>query len=274
MFDFQSPEVRRFIVFVAIMSIIMVLEVIIPHRKGRHSRRQRWPGNLIVLVLGTLSLRLIIPLLPYNIALWNEDGGRMLAGMNRIPLWLKITATIVILDLWIYFQHVLMHKVPVLRDLHRVHHTDTHIDFTTALRFHPLEIIFSAVYKSVLVVLLGLPAAGVLVFEIVLNGSAMFNHANIELPSWLDRIMRKVVVTPDFHRIHHSRKLRETNSNYGFFLTWWDFCFSSYTREPEGNRKTFPIGIPGYNEAKIHRVDQLLLEPLLPLFKRRNDAEE
>ena len=273
MFDFQSPEARRFIIFVVIMSTMMLLEVIIPHKKGKHSRRQRWPGNFIILMLGTLSLRLIIPLLPYNIALWNEREGRMLAGLDRVPLWLKITATIVILDLWIYLQHLLMHKLPVLRDLHRMHHTDTHVDFTTALRFHPLEILFSAVYKSLLVLFLGLPAAGVLVFEIVLNGSAMFNHANIELPPLLDRILRKVIVTPDFHRIHHSRKLHETNSNYGFFLTWWDFCFSSYTREPEGDRKTFPIGIPGYNEGKIHRVDRLLLEPLIPLFKWKNDGE-
>lgn len=273
MIDFQSPTVRRFSIFIFVFLLMMIFELIIPHRKGKHSRLQRWPGNLIILCLGTISLRLITPLLPYNIAVWNDQGGRMLAGLDWIPFWLKIVITIVFLDLWIYLQHLLMHKVPVLRDLHRMHHTDTHIDFTTALRFHPVEIIFSALYKSLPAVLLGLPATGILIFEIVLNGSAMFNHANIELPASLDRILRKVIVTPDFHRIHHSRKARECNSNYGFFLTWWDYCFSSYTREPEGDRKSFTLGLPGYNDAKIHRLDRMLIDPLLPLIKKNKDGD-
>jgi len=270
MIDFDSPEVRRFLIFILIFFILMVLELLIPHREGRHSRFKRWPGNLIILFLGTLSLRLIAPLLPYNVAVWNDQGGRMLAGMEWIPLWLKVIITIILLDFWIYIQHLLMHRVPILRDLHRMHHTDTHIDFTTALRFHPLEIIFSALYKTIPVVLLGLPAVSILIFEIVLNGSAMFNHANIELPKWLDKILRTFLVTPDFHRIHHSRKSVESNSNYGFFLTWWDYCFSSYTREAQGDRKKFPLGIPGYDETRIHRLDRLIIDPIMPLLKKKN----
>jgi sterol desaturase/sphingolipid hydroxylase (fatty acid hydroxylase superfamily) len=142
-----------------------------------------------------------------------------------------------------------------------MHHTDTHLDVTTALRFHPFEIIISILYKSLLISALGLEPLGVLIFEVLLNASAIFNHANIELNAGLDRILRVLIVTPDFHRIHHSRIQNERNSNYGFFMSVWDYLFSTYTKAPSGDKKTFLLGITGYNKAIVHRLDKLLIDP-------------
>ena len=272
--EISAGNLWRLIVFASVFIIMMFLELIIPHREGKHSRRKRWPGNILILISGNISLRLIPFLLPYSIALWAESKGWMLSGVELVPLWLKVLITILILDLWIYIQHILLHFVPVLRNLHRMHHTDTHMDLTTALRFHPLEIIFSTLYKAVIVALLGLPSLGILIFEILLNGSAMFNHGNIEIPFKIDKFLRLVIVTPDYHRIHHSRESSERNSNYGFFLSIWDKLFSTYTAKPQEDRKTFALGYPGYKESKIHRLDQLLIDPFRPLLKIIKDRKK
>lgn len=264
--EMNSHDLWRLTVFASISLIMMLLEVFIPHRGGKHRRRKRWPGNILTLISGNFILRFLTPLLPYTVALWAESEGWMLSGVESIPLWMKVLITFLVLDLWIYIQHLLLHRVPGLRNLHRMHHTDTHMDFTTALRFHPLEIIFSTLYKTVLIALLGLPALGVFVFEIVLNGSAMFNHGNIEIPYKVDKLLRLIIVTPDYHRIHHSRESDERNSNYGFFLTFWDKLFFSYTKEPQGDRKSFALGIPGYDDSRIHRLDQLFIDPFRPLI--------
>lgn len=264
--DLSPQDFWRFAVFASVLIIMILLEVIFPHREGKHSRRKRWPGNILILISGNFILRFITPLLPYSVALWAESEGWMLSGMGIVPFWFKILVTFFVLDFWIYIQHLLLHIVPGLKDLHRMHHTDTHMDLTTALRFHPLEIVFSTLYKTVLIALLGLPALGVLIFEIILNGSAMFNHGNIEMPYRVDKFLRLFIVTPDYHRIHHSRKSSERNSNYGFFLTVWDRLFSTYTEEPQGDRKNFALGIPGYDNSRVHRFDQLLLDPFRPLL--------
>ncbi len=263
--EMSQQHFWRLAVFVSVFIVMMLLEVIIPHRAGKHSRRKRWPGNILTLFSGNLILRFFTPLLPYSVALWAESEGWMLSGVGSVPFWLKILITFLVLDLWIYIQHLLLHLVPGLKDLHRMHHTDTHMDCTTALRFHPLEILFSTFYKTVLIALLGLPSLAVLIFEIILNGSAMFNHGNIEIPYNVDQLLRRVIVTPDYHRIHHSRESVERNSNYGFFLTVWDKLFLTYTKEPKGDRKSFALGIPGYDHSRIHRLDQLLIDPFRSL---------
>jgi sterol desaturase/sphingolipid hydroxylase (fatty acid hydroxylase superfamily) len=258
----MSPhDFWRLTIFASVFIIMMLLELIIPHREGKHSRRKRWPGNILILLSGNFLLRIIPMILPYSVALWAESVGWMLSGVESMPLWIKVILTIFILDLFVYIQHVLLHITPVLKRLHRMHHTDTHIDFTTALRFHPLEILFSVLIKSLIIALLGLPSLGVLIFEITLNASAMFNHGNIEIPDKLDKILRLVIVTPDYHRIHHSRIAKERNSNYGFFLTFWDKLFSTYTKGPQGDRKSFALGLTGYDDVRIHRLDQLLIDP-------------
>jgi sterol desaturase/sphingolipid hydroxylase (fatty acid hydroxylase superfamily) len=267
MIEFNPQMIWRLAVFSSIFMIMAILEELIPHREAKHKRTKRWPGNILVLVVGNFLLRFLTPLLPFSVALWAESRQWMLSGMESVPFWIKILISFLILDLLIYVQHIILHKVPLLKNLHKMHHTDTHMDFTTALRFHPLEILFSSLYKSAAVALLGLPSLGVFIFEIVLNGSAMFNHGNIEISEKIDTILRMIIVTPDYHRIHHSRITSERNSNYGFFLTFWDRLFSTYTAEPQENRKIFALGIPGYNEPEIHRLDQLLLDPFRPLKK-------
>lgn len=251
-------------VFLLVMAIMMILEIVIPHREAVHSRRKRWPGNLLVLFTGNLLLRIIPSLLPYSLALAvAAQGGRLPERFSLHPV-IFIALTILFLDLAIYFQHLLFHRIPFLRALHRMHHSDTHVDVTTALRFHPLEIFISTLYKGLLIFFLGLPPLGVLLFEILLNGAAMFNHANIQLPEKGDALLRLFVVTPDFHRIHHSRLSVERNSNYGFFLPFWDRIFSTYRAEALEDKRRFPLGLPGYDDARIHRLDRLLLDPLRP----------
>lgn len=269
MIELSPEELWRLSVFSSVFIIMMIMELIIPHREGKHKRRKRWPGNILVLVIGNFMLRFISPLLPYTVALWIESEKWMLSGLDFIPLWLKVLLSFIILDIGVYVQHILLHIVPGLKNLHRMHHTDTHMDFTTALRFHPLEILLSTLYKTVIVALLGLPALGVLVFEIILNGSAMFNHGNIEISAKVDNLLRLFIATPDYHRIHHSRIVHERNSNYGFFLTWWDRLFSTYTAEPGGDRKDFPLGITGYDSVDIHRLDHLLIDPVHSLFPNK-----
>jgi len=257
----DSQVLIRLGVFAGAFIVLSILEVIFPDRKAMHSRLQRWPGNLLILLTGNAAGRVMGPLLPVAAALSAEQHGWGLASLDIIPPWTMIFITVVLLDLWIYLQHILFHKLPFFRDLHRMHHTDTHIDLTTATRFHPVEIVISILFKTALVWTLGLHPAGVVVFEILLNVSAMFNHSNIRLGPRVDRILRLIIVTPDFHRIHHSIMLKETNSNYGFFLTLWDRIFSSYVKEPSGDKRTFPIGVPGYSRPVIHRLDKLLLDP-------------
>ncbi len=180
------------------------------------------------------------------------------------PGWLSIIITVIVLDGWIYLQHVLFHQVKLLRPLHRMHHSDTHIDFTTGFRMHPGEIVISALYKTALIAALGLSATGVLVFELILNASSMYTHANIRLGPKLDRTLRMLLITPDVHRIHHSQKIDERNSNYGFFLSIWDRIFATYSRVEEHDPRGINVGLPGYDDVRVNRIDWLLLEPVVP----------
>jgi sterol desaturase/sphingolipid hydroxylase (fatty acid hydroxylase superfamily) len=180
-----------------------------------------------------------------------------------VPEAVAIALSVVVLDLAIYGQHVAFHKLPVLWRLHRMHHSDVEIDTTTGVRFHPLEILLSMLYKIALIVVLGAPPAAVVLFELVLNATAMFNHGNVELPAAVDRVLRLAVVTPDMHRVHHSVHRDETESNYGFNLSVWDWLFATYRAQPRDGHAAMVIGLPEFREARDRRLDRLLVQPFV-----------
>ena len=221
----------------------------------------RWFGNCGILVVSTLCLRLLAVLAPVSVAIWTAEQNIGLFNLIAVPIWLAGLISFVLLDMLIYWQHRLFHTVPALWRLHRMHHTDTSIDVTTALRFHPLEMCLSLLVKSLAVLVLGAPAAAVLLFEIALNATAMFNHANLRLPIALDRFLRLVVVTPDMHRVHHSTLESETNSNFGFNIPWWDRLFGSYTAQPKDGHAGMTIGLDEFRDLSDSRPDQLLIQP-------------
>ena len=225
-------------------------------------RLRRWPSNLGVVVLDTLLVRLIFP----DGGRWRgagRPGGRLGAASTRStcrPGW-RSSLAVILLDLAIYLQHVLFHAVPVLWRLHRMHHADLDFDVTTGVRFHPIEILLSMAIKLGVVAALGAPAVAVLIFEVLLNATSMFNHGNVRLPRRLDRVLRWLVVTPDMHRVHHSILPRETNSNFGFNLPWWDRLFGTYRAQPRPATRRMTIGIEQFRDPRELRLDRMLWQP-------------
>jgi sterol desaturase/sphingolipid hydroxylase (fatty acid hydroxylase superfamily) len=206
-------------------------------------------------------LRWVFPVAAMGLALAAEDKGWGLLNMWALPPWLAVVIAIVVLDCTIYLQHVMVHAVPVLWRLHRMHHADQDFDVTTGARFHPLEILLSMVIKLAVVAALGPSALGVLLFEMLLNATSMFNHGNLKLPVALDRVVRLVIVTPDMHRVHHSSVAAETNSNFGFSLPWWDRLFGTYRAQPEAGHEAMTIGLHEFREPVDQRLDKMLLQP-------------
>ena len=252
----------RLAIFLGVFLLMAVLEAILPRRDRGEARMRRWPGNLGVVALGVLGVRLVVPVTAMGVAVAAESHGIGLLPWLGVPGWAGIVVAVVLLDLAIYLQHVLFHAVPALWRLHRMHHADLDFDVTTGLRFHPVEIILSMGLKLMVVIALGAPPAAVLVFEVLLNATAMFNHANLRLPALLDRMLRAVLVTPDMHRVHHSVVPRETNSNFGFNLALWDRLFGTYTAQPEAGHTAMTIGIPQFRDPAELRLDRLLTQPL------------
>lgn len=252
----------RLVFFIAIFAVMGIAEATSPRRRREIPRLFRWSNNLSIVVIDSLLLSLIFPLLAVALASIAAANGWGLLSILNLPFWISFCLAILLLDLAIYWQHVLFHRVPFLWRLHRVHHTDLEIDLTTGLRFHPLEILLSMLIKLTLVVLLGPPALAVLVFEILLNGASMFNHSNLRLAPHLDKWLRRVLVTPDMHRVHHSVLIEETNSNYGFFIPWWDRLFKTYRDQPKNGHQGMQIGIAELRDMKEMRIDRLLLQPL------------
>lgn len=259
---FAAEPLIRLGVFVAVLSLLMAGELLAPRRRLKIRRWQRWPGNIGVVVTDAVLLRILFPTAAVGLALVAEANDWGL--LNRVPLpqWLAILITIILLDLIIYAQHVLFHAIPSLWRLHRMHHSDLDIDVTTGIRFHPVEILLSMVIKLGAVVALGAPALGVMIFEILLNATSMFNHSNIRLPSAVDRRLRRILVTPDMHRVHHSIIARETNSNFGFNLPWWDRLFGTYRAQPLAGHEGMTIGIPDFRDPAELRLDRMLMQPL------------
>lgn len=246
-------------VFLCAFGLLLVLERTLPWRRGPLGRR-RWFPNLGLAALGSLLVRVTVPAAAVGAALWAEARGIGLWHALAAPGWVSIPASMVLLDLLIYWQHRWTHAVPALWRLHRVHHADPELDATTGLRFHPVEILLSMGLKMAAVVALGAPAVAVLAFEVVLNATAMFNHAAIRLPPRLERWLRWVVVTPEMHRTHHSEVRAETDSCYGFCLPWWDRLFRSYRAAPAAGEAVV-IGVEGWRGERQQRLGRLLLQP-------------
>ncbi|HSF65007.1 MAG TPA: sterol desaturase family protein, partial [Paracoccaceae bacterium] len=220
-------------VFLAVLAVMAAWELAAPLRRAEVPRVIRWSNNIGLVALDTAIVRLVFPLAAVGVAAWAQGAGFGLLQWLALPGWLAVPLAMVALDLGIWAQHVLFHKVPWLWRLHRVHHADTHFDVTTGVRFHPIEILVSMAIKMALVAALGAPVLAVLLFEIMLSAGALFTHANLSLPARMDAALRRVIVTPDMHRIHHSVRRVETDSNYGFNLSVWDRLFGTYRAVPQ-----------------------------------------
>ncbi len=234
--------------FAGILLLMLVIERIWPKRRQIVPAWPRLSTNLGLIVIDTLVVRLLLPLTVVGTAVWAAQQSWGLFNQVQLPPALELVAALLILDLAIYLQHRAAHHFTWFWRIHRVHHADPRFDTTTGIRFHPLEIIISTVYKMLLVVLLGPSAIAVLIFEIVLNGTSLFTHTNVALPRRLDAVLRLVIVTPDVHRVHHSHLTAETNSNFGFNLTVWDRLFSTWKEQPDRGHAAMDIGLPEYSD--------------------------
>jgi sterol desaturase/sphingolipid hydroxylase (fatty acid hydroxylase superfamily) len=260
----QQEAGWRLAFFGGIFIVMLIWELLAPKRRLTVSKLQRWLHNIGLLLLNSLLLRLLFPAAAVGMAYSVGEMNWGLFNLLSLPAWFEVAAAVLLLDLAIYLQHLLMHRVPLLWRLHRVHHADLDIDLTTGSRFHTIEILLSMLIKWGVILLLGPAMLAVLIFEILLNGMAMFNHANVRLPMGLDSAMRKLLVTPDMHRVHHSILRRETNSNYGFNLSLWDRCFRTYIDQPEKGHQGMTIGIPGFRDARqVDRLPGMLALPFV-----------
>ncbi len=248
-------------VFITVFAAMALWEAASPRRPRSYSRFRRWPSNLTVVALNTAFVRILLPATAVSLALAGQRRGWGLFNNLPVPAWMAVVASVVLLDVAIYLQHVMFHAVPTLWRVHRMHHTDLDFDVTTGARFHPIEIVLSMLIKFAVVVALGAPALGVLVFEVLLNASSMFNHGNARIPVRLDRYLRWFVVTPDMHRVHHSIVVDETNSNFGFNLAWWDRLLGTYRDQPAAGHQGMTIGIEQFREARELWLDRMLLQP-------------
>ena len=257
----SNEPLIRLIAFGSVFADMAAWELLAPRRSQQLGRGMRWPGNLGIVALDTLLVRLAFPITAVGLALLVEARGWGLLNAFSVPGWIAIPLAVILLDLAIYSQHVLFHAVPTLWRLHRMHHADQEIDVTTGVRFHPIEIALSMVIKFAVIVVLGTPAIAVVIFEVLLNATSMFSHSNVVMPTWLDRVLRWIVVTPDMHRIHHSIVVPETNSNFGFNLPWWDRMFGTYRDEPAAGHDGMTIGIGQFREPTEQRLDHMLTQP-------------
>ncbi len=248
--------------FFGIFAVMAVWELLSPRRTLITSKSLRWSNNLGLVFLNSTVLRLLFPAAAVGVALFAREQGWGLFNYTDIPFILAVIISVIIMDAVIYLQHVMVHAVPLLWRLHRVHHADPDYDVTTGARFHPLEIILSMLIKFATILLLGPPLIAVIIFEVLLNATAMFNHGNVKLPFTVDRILRLLVVTPDMHRVHHSVEDDEANSNFGFNLPWWDRLFGTYRDQPRGGHEGMAIGIHNYHEPRqISWLPGMLLLP-------------
>ena len=257
-----NEAVIRIAFFLGILIALAAWEFAAPRRRREIPRLLRWSNNLAVVALDTLLVRLSFPVLAVGLAVYAEERGWGLLNVFDVPAWLGIAVAVLALDLAIYLQHVMFHAVPALWRLHRMHHADLEFDVTTGLRFHPVEILLSMVIKLAVVAALGPPAVGVLIFEVLLNATSMFNHSNIDIPRPVDRILRLFVVTPDMHRVHHSITPYETNSNFGFNLPWWDRLLGTYRAQPEKGHLEMTIGIEQFRTRRDLWLDRMLIQPI------------
>lgn len=254
----EAEPMIRLSAFLGVLAAMILLERMLPWRVARPLGMRRWPHNLGLVVLGSVLVRLVAPAAAMGAAFWAEAQGVGLFHWLALPFWVAVPVAVVLLDFLIYLQHRVFHALPWLWRLHRVHHADTEMDATTGLRFHPLEILISVFIKMAAAVLLGIPPEAMLIFEVLLNASSMFGHAAITLPPRLDAALRRVFVTPSLHRIHHSERRHETDSNFGFNLSVWDRWLGTLRERPDG---PITLGIGAYNATRDQRIDQLVVQP-------------
>jgi sterol desaturase/sphingolipid hydroxylase (fatty acid hydroxylase superfamily) len=256
-----NEPIFRVSAFFGILAAIAVWEALEPRRARSFSRWLRWPNNLSIIALNTVLARLAFPVAAVGTAALAEQRGWGIFNVFDVPEMAAIVISVVALDFAIYLQHVLFHAVPSLWRLHRMHHADLDFDVTTGARFHPIEILLSMGLKLGAVSALGAPAVAVIVFEVLLNGTAMFNHGNIRIATAVDTVLRWFVVTPDMHRVHHSAVPREANSNFGFSLPWWDRLFGTYRDQPADGHEGMNIGIAQFRDRRELWLDRLLTQP-------------
>jgi sterol desaturase/sphingolipid hydroxylase (fatty acid hydroxylase superfamily) len=264
----DGEAIIRISFFLGIFGLMALLELMAPRRPLATSKRVRWIANLGITILNPVMLGLVSPIMPVAMALLAQEKTWGLLNSWVFPYWFEVAIGVIVLDLFIYLQHVMFHTVPVLWRLHMMHHADLDFDVTTGLRFHPIEIILSTGIKLSVVVLVGMPALAVLIFEVLLNGTSMFNHSNIRLPQGVDRKLRLLVVTPDMHRVHHSVTIRETNSNFGFNLPWWDRLLGTYHDQPAAGHQGMTIGLAQFRDPGRLTFPWLLA---LPFFGNPGD---
>jgi sterol desaturase/sphingolipid hydroxylase (fatty acid hydroxylase superfamily) len=253
--------VLRLGIFALVFALLALAESLAPFRPAP-GRALRWTRHLALLAIGSGLLRVVLPWLAVGAGAFVDELGYGVLQVLQLPRWLLIVVGVVTLDLAIYAQHRLFHASPLLWRLHRMHHSDTAFEISTGIRFHPLEIVLSMLIKIGIVVMLGIPALAVLLFEIALNAASLFSHTNVTLPPGIEHALRRVLVTPDMHRIHHSPVRVETNSNFGFCLSLWDRLFGSYRAAPERDPRTMAIGLESFREPREQGLGQLLVQPL------------
>ena len=257
----NEPFIRLGFVF-GILALIGLWEVVAPRRGLTVSKSVRWGSNLGIVVLNTVVLRLLFPAAAVGMAFFAGEQGWGIFNYYAVPYWLAVVVSVIALDFVVWLQHIMVHAIPLFWRLHRMHHADLDFDVTTGARFHPLEIILSMLIKFSAIIVLGPPVVGVVIFEVLLNATAMFNHGNIRLPLKLDRVLRWFVVTPDMHRVHHSVEDDEANSNFGFNLPWWDRLFGTYRDQPRGGHDGMTIGIRKFREPQqVSWLNGMLILP-------------
>jgi sterol desaturase/sphingolipid hydroxylase (fatty acid hydroxylase superfamily) len=259
--DASVEIVLRLTAFAAVFAAMAGWEVLAPRRRLTVGRWPRWPSNLGIVVVDALLVRLIVPTAVVGASLYAAGQGVGLFHWLDLRLSVASLLGFLILDFVVWGQHVVFHHVPLLWRLHRMHHADLDIDVTTGLRFHPIEILISLAIKIATVIAFGIPPVAVLLFEVALNATSMFNHSNVRMPAWLDRMARLVLVTPDMHRVHHSVFRDEHNSNFGFNLPWWDWLFRTYRAQPRDGHTGMTIGLSMFRDAGEARLDRLLTQP-------------
>lgn len=267
MLSLDNEIVIRLGFFFGIFAIMALMEMVSPKRVLKTSKSMRWFNNISITFLDSFLVRIAFPLLAFDIAKLGVERGWGIFNNIGIPEMIAGIISLLLLDLLIYGQHVAFHFMPHFWMIHRMHHTDLDIDLTTGTRFHPIEIVLSMGLKIVAVVLLGAPPWSVLAFEILLNGTSMFNHSNVHLPAAMDRFLRLFVVTPDMHRVHHSVIIREYNSNFGFNLPWWDRLFKTYNAQPVKGHTGMNIGLANYRDPKKLSLPWMLAIPFIGKVK-------
>lgn len=259
----DNDALLRLSIFLVVFAVFSIWEILAPRRRKSFPKMMRWVNNVSISVINVIATRLIIPVTLVFVAGSAELSNIGLINSVELPAWLAIVIAVLLFDLALYAQHIVFHKVHFLWRLHRMHHADLDFDITTGIRFHPIEILFSLAIKMLVVLAIGAPMIAVLIFEVLLSSTSLFNHANIRIPLGVDKALRLFLVTPDMHRVHHSVVSNETNRNFGFNLPWWDYIFNTYRAQPKAGHDKMLIGLEYFRNTRELRLDRLLLQPFM-----------